>query len=48
MRHVEHLPFEEVSCLLGVTVEAARKRYGRALLHLRQVLAEHGLLEDLR
>jgi RNA polymerase sigma-70 factor (ECF subfamily) len=45
MRHVDELPYEEIGCLLELEAAAARKRYGRALLHLRQVLAEHGLLE---
>jgi RNA polymerase sigma-70 factor (ECF subfamily) len=45
MRQVEALPYEEVACLLGLTPAAARQRYGRALLKLRQVLKESGLLE---
>jgi RNA polymerase sigma-70 factor (ECF subfamily) len=46
MRQVEQLPYEEVACLLEIEEAAARKRYGRALLRLRQVLSEHGLLES--
>ncbi len=45
MRHVEELPYEEIGYLLELEPPAARKRYGRALLRLRKVLAEHGLLE---
>src|SRR5262249_54174108 len=45
MRHAEELSYEEVACLLDITPAAARKRYGRALLRLRKVLSEHGLLE---
>src|SRR5262249_10912339 len=45
MRHVERLPYEDVACLLDVTPAAARKRYGRALIRLQEVLTEHGLLE---
>jgi RNA polymerase sigma-70 factor (ECF subfamily) len=46
MRHAEKLPYAEIACLLDVEVEAARKRYGRALLRLRTVLKDHGLLES--
>jgi RNA polymerase sigma-70 factor (ECF subfamily) len=46
MRHAEGLAWDEVSCLLGIESAAARKRYGRALLRLRQVLKDHGLLES--
>jgi RNA polymerase sigma-70 factor (ECF subfamily) len=45
MRHAEGLPYEEIACLLEVEPAAARKRYGRALIRLQKVLAEHGLLE---
>jgi RNA polymerase sigma-70 factor (ECF subfamily) len=46
MRHAEDLPYAEIACLLDIEAEAARKRYGRALLRLRKVLKEHGLLES--
>ena len=46
MRHAEDLPFDEIACLLDLTPEAARKRFGRALIRLRGVLKEEGLLED--
>ena len=45
MRHAEKLPYAEIACLLDVEVDAARKRYGRALLRLRKVLKDHGVLE---
>jgi RNA polymerase sigma-70 factor (ECF subfamily) len=46
MRHAEDLSYEEIAVLLDVEPAAARKRYGRALLRLRQVLIEEGLLES--
>jgi RNA polymerase sigma-70 factor (ECF subfamily) len=46
MRHVEELPYEEIACLLEVEPAAARKRYGRALIRLQQVLTDHGLLDQ--
>jgi RNA polymerase sigma-70 factor (ECF subfamily) len=47
MRQVEHLPYDEVAYLLGgIGAAAVRQRYGRALLRLRQVLKESGLLEE--
>jgi RNA polymerase sigma-70 factor (ECF subfamily) len=46
MRHAEELSYAEIACLLDVEAGAARKRYGRALLRLRQVLKDHGLLES--
>ena len=46
MRHAEELPYSEIACLLEIGAEAARKRYGRALLRLRAVLKNHGLLES--
>jgi RNA polymerase sigma-70 factor (ECF subfamily) len=46
MRNVEGLTHQEVGCLLGITDGAARKRYGRALLRLRKLLAANGLTES--
>jgi RNA polymerase sigma-70 factor (ECF subfamily) len=46
MRHAEELPYEEIACLLEIEAATARKRYGRALLRLHGVLAQHGLLEE--
>jgi RNA polymerase sigma-70 factor (ECF subfamily) len=46
MRNFEGLSYQEISCLLDLDAAAARKRYGRALLRLRQLLADSGLLES--
>jgi RNA polymerase sigma-70 factor (ECF subfamily) len=46
MRHMEELSYAEIACLLDIEAAAARKRYGRALLRLRKVLKDHGLLES--
>jgi RNA polymerase sigma-70 factor, ECF subfamily len=46
MRHAEDLPYEEIGLVLSIEQAAARKRYGRALLRLRQVLLDHGVLES--
>lgn len=45
MRHMEELPYEEIACLLEITPEAARKRYGRAMIRLQRELTQAGLLE---
>lgn len=45
MRHLEELSYAEIACLLDLSPAAARQRYGRALLRLRKVLKDHGLLE---
>lgn len=46
LRHADGLPFAEVAAVLGVEPAAARKRFGRALIRLQQLLTEAGLLED--
>jgi RNA polymerase sigma-70 factor, ECF subfamily len=46
MRNLEGLSYQEVGCLLDVEPAAARKRYGRALLRLRRLLFDEGLLEE--
>ncbi len=46
MRNADELSYEEVGCLLDIAPAAARKRYGRALLRLRQALIDNGLLEE--
>jgi RNA polymerase sigma-70 factor (ECF subfamily) len=46
MRHADELPYREIGCILGLEEAAARKRYGRALLRLRQLLLDAGLLEE--
>jgi RNA polymerase sigma-70 factor, ECF subfamily len=44
LRHGDGLPFSEIGSLLGIDPAAARKRFGRALLRLRKLLAAAGLL----
>jgi RNA polymerase sigma-70 factor (ECF subfamily) len=46
MRNVEELPYREIGCILELDPAAARKRYGRALLRLRSVLRDAGLLGE--
>jgi RNA polymerase sigma-70 factor (ECF subfamily) len=46
MRHHEDLSYDEISSLLEIDAAAARKRYGRALLRLQNLLTETGLLES--
>jgi RNA polymerase sigma-70 factor (ECF subfamily) len=47
MRHAEELSYEDISCLLEIEAATARKRYGRALIRLQRILAQHGVLEEL-
>jgi RNA polymerase sigma-70 factor (ECF subfamily) len=47
LRHAEDLPYREIGHILDIEPAAARKRYGRALLRLRGLLLEAGLLEEL-
>jgi RNA polymerase sigma-70 factor (ECF subfamily) len=46
MRIVDELPYREIGYILDLDPAAARKRHGRALLRLRSVLRDAGLLED--
>jgi RNA polymerase sigma-70 factor (ECF subfamily) len=46
MRHHEDLSYDEIGALLEIDPAAARKRYGRALLRLQNLLTETGLLES--
>jgi RNA polymerase sigma-70 factor (ECF subfamily) len=46
LRHVHDLSHEETAGVLDIEAAAARKRYGRALLRLRKVLADQGLLKS--
>ena len=48
MRDLDGLSYEEVACLLEIDPSAARKRHGRALLRLHQLLAAAGLKESHR
>jgi RNA polymerase sigma-70 factor (ECF subfamily) len=45
MRQFDGLSYEEVAYTLDITPAAARKRYGRALLRLQELLTRGGLLE---
>jgi RNA polymerase sigma-70 factor (ECF subfamily) len=47
LRHADDLPFEEIGCLLDIEPATARKRFGRALIRLQNVLRDEGLLESL-
>jgi RNA polymerase sigma-70 factor (ECF subfamily) len=46
LRHAEDLPFEEIAFLLDIASATARKRFGRALIRLQNLLREEGLLEE--
>lgn len=46
MRHYERLSYAEISVALEIAAPAARKRYGRALLRLQELLIDNGLLES--
>jgi DNA-directed RNA polymerase specialized sigma24 family protein len=46
MRHYEELSYDEISSLLEIDAAAARKRYGRALLRLQNLLRETGPAES--
>ena len=46
MRSTDELPYREIACILDLDPAAARNRHGRALLRLRHVLQDAGLLED--
>jgi RNA polymerase sigma-70 factor (ECF subfamily) len=48
MRDLDGLSYQEVGCLLEIDPAAARKRHGRALLRLHQLLAAAGLKESHR
>jgi RNA polymerase sigma factor (sigma-70 family) len=43
LRNFDGLTHGEVSCLLEITREAAKKRYARALLRLHELLRAEGL-----
>jgi RNA polymerase sigma-70 factor (ECF subfamily) len=46
MRTFEGLSYDEVACVLDIDSAAARKRHGRALLRLHNVLTDGGLTES--
>jgi RNA polymerase sigma-70 factor (ECF subfamily) len=43
LRHVEELSNSEVADLLAIEKSAASRRYGRAVIRLREKLVEHGI-----
>jgi RNA polymerase sigma-70 factor, ECF subfamily len=43
LRLVDDLPYDEIACVLGIGVPAARQRYGRALLRLQKRVANEEL-----
>ena len=48
MRDLDGLSYQEVACLLEIDPAATRKRHGRALLRLHQLLAAAGVKESHR
>lgn len=46
MRNYERLSYEQIAMILDIEPAAARKRFGRALLRLRQRLIVHGVTES--
>jgi RNA polymerase sigma-70 factor (subfamily 1) len=46
MRTYEALSYEEIACLLEIEPAAARKRHGRALIHLHKLITAGGISES--
>jgi RNA polymerase sigma-70 factor (ECF subfamily) len=46
MRAFEGATYEEAALVLGISPEAARKRYGRAILRLHKLLVKSGFTES--
>jgi RNA polymerase sigma-70 factor (ECF subfamily) len=46
MRTYEGLSYEEISCVLEIEPAAARKRHGRALIRLHELLTARGISES--
>jgi RNA polymerase sigma-70 factor (ECF subfamily) len=46
LRTFEGFSHQEIGCILEIDTAAARKRYGRALLRLRKLLFDSGLMES--
>lgn len=47
LRHIEGMSLVEIASLNEISPEAARKRYGRALVRLQDLCAEAGLRSDV-
>jgi RNA polymerase sigma-70 factor (ECF subfamily) len=45
MRQVEHTGFTEIALVLGISADAAAKRFARAVLKLQHVLQQRGLMD---
>ena len=45
LREADDLSYAEIASLLEIDPATARKRYGRALIRLQQILTDHGLVE---
>jgi RNA polymerase sigma-70 factor (ECF subfamily) len=43
MRNIEERSYQEIACILDLDLTAARKRYGRALFRLHELLVDDGL-----
>jgi RNA polymerase sigma-70 factor (ECF subfamily) len=46
MRNFEELSYHEIGCILEIDPAAARKRHGRALIRLHQILSAGGVTGD--
>ena len=46
MRNYEDLPYAEIACILEIESATARKRNGRALIRLHQLLIDDGVTES--
>jgi RNA polymerase sigma-70 factor, ECF subfamily len=46
MRNLEERSYQEIACILDIESAAARKRYGRALLRLHNLLIDDGLTDS--
>jgi len=45
MRHIENRPYDEIAALLDLQPANVRQRCGRALLRLRKIMSQYGLLD---
>lgn len=48
LRLADDMPYDEIACVLEITSEAARQRFGRGLLRLQAALAKAGVFGDAR